>query len=257
MKMNSRVKQLSFLLITLPALVALLVGCTATRKSRSCGVILYKSMIHDSTGKYVMPAYHKDRKLWYRDSVVIQEAVAVEIENEPGKKQRSRVYVRHYTFLDLRTRSFYEYATFTDTAKIMAKYTQPDSVNVGGGWNFYTYRDMFIEENMQSLPDTIMRGIRFKRIRSTKEETREEDGHHFWINIAYLRCDRKNSIFHIDRAFDERSDCPLTRLEWVSYGKQPWIYDEIDYVADTLSREETRIFDAWERNAKLNPVERR
>jgi len=72
--------------------------------------------------------------------------------------------------------------------------------------------------------------------------------------LAYLRCDKKNSIFHYDRAFDEKMGCPVTRIEFRDEDIKAFAVGEMEFVRDKLTAEELKVFAAWERNAKLNPV---
>ncbi len=87
----------------------------------------------------------KDIKVWYKDSLVILQSLLINIENENGIR-KSNVVVDHYIFLDLKTRSFYEYKNFSDTAKFTKKYTQPDSVLIPSCWSFYKYNKTINEE---------------------------------------------------------------------------------------------------------------
>ncbi|ANE51860.1 hypothetical protein SY85_16540 [Flavisolibacter tropicus] len=110
-----------------------------THKSCSnCGTISVKSRYYDSlTNSYKLTDKHRDLKVWYKDSLIIQEAQTVNIETDINGIEKSEVTVDHYTFIDLRSRSFYIYNTFKADAPLIKKFAQSDTESVGGGWNFY------------------------------------------------------------------------------------------------------------------------
>ena len=101
------------------------------------------------------------------------------------------------------------------------------------------------------LPDTVRNGVHYKRItfpltKSNETETRI---------TAYFRCDKTGTLFQFNKALTRRMGCPMTRYESVSAGENPFIAaSEIDFVRASLTVKEMKIFTAWERNAKINPV---
>jgi len=105
-------------------------SCSSAKPCKNCGSVLLKHrMLNPKTDEFVLPAYECDRKGWYLDSLVIGEGVHVDIENDKTGNSIWKTYVGEYTFIDLRTRSYYEYLTFSDTAKIVDSYFEAK----GGG----------------------------------------------------------------------------------------------------------------------------
>src|SRR5687768_10516657 len=92
-------------------------------KCHNCGSILWKHRILDkTTGKFISPINDRDRKIWFMDSLIIGEGSHVDIIRNEFGKETYHTYVGEYTFIDLRTKSFYEYQTFSDTARIVDSY---------------------------------------------------------------------------------------------------------------------------------------
>ena len=228
--------------------------CCAQKNSNSCGMIIIRFTFFDTpTHKYVRAqGYMPDARAWYKDSLVVLESMGLAIEVDSASHQENRQPVTdHYTFINLTTRSFYEYASFSDTARIVQKYTKPDSIMGRAGWNFYAPRDIPVTEPPQNLPDTVIEGVIYQRVRFVNQRENKYNP----VSIAYIRCDRKGTLFQIDKNFSEKRGCPIVRYEELPTQRNPFANaGEIVFAADTLSPEELKVFEAWERNAKQNPV---
>jgi len=104
-------------------------------------------------------------RIWYKDSLSIQEVKMLRIKTDTANKQTTEQVVTHYIFIDPRTQSFYYYSIFSDTAKPILQYTGLDSFTVHGGWNFYTERNIDYKGSPKPLTDTIINQINYKRVR--------------------------------------------------------------------------------------------
>lgn len=226
----------------------------AQKECTNCGLIISKLAFFDTiSNKYVSAqAYWPDRKAWYKDSLVILEAPGLIIKSDTNSLRETRqVIIDHYTFIDLRTRSFYEYATFSDTAVLVEKYTQPDTVSGRVGWTFYAPRDIPFTEPPLNLTDTVIGGILYQRVQFINRK----EGVLNPVLIAYLQCDKKGTFFQIDRNFSEKRGCPIVKYEELPTPQNPVASaGEIVFVADSLSPAELKVFAAWERNAIKSPV---
>jgi hypothetical protein len=232
------------------------ISCTAPSRITSSneGVIIKKSRVFDSISQvYQIVPYRRDIKIWYKDSAVILECYRLFINNMGGADEKWRTETDHYTYLDLRTKAFYDYKNFSDTAAIIKKYTQEDSVNIEGSWRFYKYTEMLPTENRAVLSDTIIRGILFQRISASKSYV-IDGAETLFRYTGYVRCDRKKTIFHLDRKFNEKERCPMTIFEYEAIGKSPRMLEEVEYLTDTLTPFELKVFEKWQQNAKSNPV---
>jgi hypothetical protein len=223
-----------------------LYSCTAQKKSHQEFIILTSSFYEPSQKKYVIDQkYAPDHKIWYKDSMVIQEIPGLHLYDSTGSENRW-VDTQWYTFIDLRTKTFYDYQSFSDTARLIKEYTQADSVPVVGGWNFYIQRDLPGQKPVIYLSDTTIESIIYKRIK-----LEEDKGN---TTIGYLRCDKKKSVFRFDNALSKNLGCPIVRMDLIP--KEGLVYgsfsSSIVFVKDTLSAYEIRVFNAWEIKAKKN-----
>jgi len=225
------------------------------RHCGNCGIILHQHRVFDTLGgRWVQPEYHKDLTIWYKDSLVIEEAQRLNIINDHRTgKETWEIVIDHYTFIDLRSRSFYEYTSFSDTAVIRKKYTQPDSAYITGGWNFYRYNHVMMTKNLHRLGDTIMNGINYMRIKS--EDVRISNGKETRISgLGYLRCGKRNTLFRVDNPLSKKMGCPLVRYEFFERPANRFVSTQIEFLTDRLTDEQLKIFAAWELNAHNNPV---
>src|SRR5687768_9146643 len=128
----------SFFIIQIFFIVIGFISCKPQKELAvsNSGIILMTTKHYNiETGQYdqegIMPGF----KIWYKDSSVIEEIKAVNIETVNGVSTKKNP-ISHYVFINLRTRMFFVYKNFTDTAKIIDQYTQPDSMEIRGtgGW---------------------------------------------------------------------------------------------------------------------------
>lgn len=231
------------------------VMCNEKESCVNCGAVLYKQRIRDrQTNEIVLMRYSKDRKLWFYDSLVIAEGIRIDIDKDIYGKEVWKGTVHKYTFINLRTKSFYEYASFSDTAQIIDKYLQPDSGRVEGGWNFFDKDEILNRKTLIDIPDTIINGITYKRMKSTRDTRTDMEGEVNLTTIGYFRCDKKNSLFTIDRPLIKQVGCPLVKIENEGKGTIPWNSFEIEFLEEKLTPAEIKVFKAWQKNAIKNPA---
>src|SRR6185503_1434563 len=89
------------------ALAIYSLSCSSAKPCKNCGSVLLKHRTQDpQTDRFVLPAYERDRRVWYMDSLVIGEGAHVDIENDKLGNSIWKTYVGEYTFIDLRTKSY-------------------------------------------------------------------------------------------------------------------------------------------------------
>ena len=236
--------------------------CNEQKECTNCGSVLWKKRILDkTTGKFISPINERDRKTWFMDSLIIGEGSHVDIIEDEFGKVTYKTYAGEYTFIDLRTKTFYEYQTFSDTARIVDSYRQPDSGRNKRGWNFFSTNTLFPEENLRDIPDTIINNQVYKRIESFKivEITNPEEQKFLGkgqkiLLVGYLRCDSIKSGLSLDKTIEKKTGCSVLRLDQIAPSDKSYLVTEIESVSTKLTAEELRVFKAWERNAKNNPV---
>ena len=194
-------------------------------------------------------------KIFYCDSLIVEQIKYLYMENKVMHTNR-RTEVDHYTFIDLRHRMFYDYTSFSDTGRLIKKYSQPDSVPVFSGWNFYNFENIPASGPSQILPDTNIDGKDYKRYRFVNRHKKDSLTLND-VTIAYADCKKKGTMFQYDKQFSEETGCPLIRMDkYFDGSKGPFtnISAVLLFDRNSLTQKEIEIFKKWEQYAKDNPV---
>ena len=240
------------------AFLLIFFGCGHSNKTNpkeQCGSISLIMKVLDSSKNSFIEDTLVRRIIYYRDSSVIYEVPEIQISNTiytDAEISDTKRGIYQFTFLDLKYRSFYDYNTFTDSARLNSKYTEPDT-GASFVWKFYD--NQFIEEVDKSLPlsDTIMDNIAYKRY--TVKRIYESPKDTLRVTF-YFNCDRKG-MFRFIGNFSDKIGCPAIMIDEVRTGiSKSFIRREIKYDSDTLTPYQHKVFDAWEKYAKEHPVER-
>jgi hypothetical protein len=143
------------------------------------------------------------------------------------------------------------YGTFSDTSKLISKYLFEDTtVRRTGGWGFNQNRKLNYVGDPHPLSDTVIGGIQFKRV----QVFAERENHQFRVT-QYFRCDRPNSIFTFDPYLSKKIGCPSVKyISQMRDNKNGALVLEVNFLRDTLTKEELKVFNAWEKYANENPV---
>jgi hypothetical protein len=232
-------------------MVLVFLSCKAQKTCTNCGAVTFKTRYHNKiTGEYVKSATERDVNMWYKDSFAVSESHHVFFYEDPYKKKTVEVLVDHYKFIDLRTREIYEYSSFSDTARLIKKCLPSDSNCIGQCWKFFNDKVIIQTKNLTTIPDTAIKGIVYKRVRSI-DTIQTEKGILQSIVYGYLRCDKKNDIYNIDAKFSKQMGCPVVKMEY-SYHPQLYqtTYYEMEFRPGELTEKELKIFEAWARNAR-------
>lgn len=230
----------------------LIFSCSVQKTCLNCGVVLRKMRFLDSaSGKYIGISQNKDMKMWYKDSMVIQEAHHIYQNEDEYHNITWSVVVEKYKFADLRTREIYEYYTFSDTSKLIKRCTPEDTGCTRETWVFWTEKHGFMpNDKPESMNDTLIGGVKYQRVRFTKKVDTEKGKVEYSI-IGFLRCDLKNAILMYDKPFSKKMGCALVRFEDHYFPPvYPSDYGECEYLSQKLTQEELKVFNSWEKNAK-------
>ena len=181
-------------------------------------------------------------RVLYRNNQTIQEVPQLNIvEDSSGKRTFTKIL--HYSYLDPGKNVCYNYRNFSDTAKVIKRYSNIDSVRIKGGWNFYSNKD-FQYNSSTSLQDTVINGINYSRIRLDKDI----NGIGIYFHL-YLRCDKKGTLIKYFKPISDKIGCPIVRIDTYEQNNLT-ISHEIEFVSDKLSQEEVKVLETWERNAE-------
>lgn len=234
----------------LSSLIHFSLCCSAQSDYANCGVVISRVKFLDTISQEYISSqiYWPDHKIWYKDSLVIEEIPGIYIKRNTTGQEWRKIEVLHYTFIDLRSWSFYNYNTFSDTAKVIKRYTQPDSLNVPGGSTFYVPRDVPVTEPPIDLSDTLIGRTLYRRVKFINKANNT-------VMIGYLRCDKRGTLFQYYKLYGKMSGCPLVRIDDLPTSQYPIPTSaQVEFVSDTLTAYELKVFSAWERNAINNPV---
>lgn len=230
-------------------IILLTVGaCTSHgQQKQSMGVINTTFETFFSTS---FPPFAGSSLIWYRDSTVIMSIARARFDSKNGGPAIRKDTVMHYLFIDLKTKSFYQYGTFTDTATLQKSYWQPDSLYIDGGWNFYYDKNVVMSNKPEILEDTMIDNIHYKRVKFISEEDKRLSSY----SIGYIRCDRGQSMFSREKDYSGSLNCSMDKIETYNLKtKTKDVATGTEFLRDSLNKDEIKVFDTWERYAKKHP----
>lgn len=207
----------------------------------------------------LIPDYSVDVKIWYFNKYIIEATPLVKVVDSLGNH---RWYAQDlfYTFLDLETKTYYRYSSFSDTAKmIQCCYTTTDSLGIEGGWNFFYHPPLRTKPDLDYIEDTIINGSRFKRAVIFGNDTLPDGQTIRKTNkVVYFDLSRKDTVFTLNHYLSQAVGYPVTKVEVLTKNKMTnqelrWV-EQIRFEADNLTELEMKVFKKWIRNAKRNPV---
>jgi hypothetical protein len=220
------------------------------------GQIILKQRMYDKKNKEIIMKYlEKDKYIWFKDSCVIIEGLSLNTYQIDNDAETWNTEVIKYIYLDLKTMIFHDYKNFSDTAIPTRKYKVADTVCVG--WNFYRRSSLVNTNNtVTPAPDTIINYISYKRLKGVNIFFDDQNIETRSYYTYYMRCDKKNTIFHIDRLFDEKvNDCPAIRFDFDVPGRNAnTLSTSYDYASYKLTKREKGIFKKWAENAKKSKL---
>jgi hypothetical protein len=225
-------------------------ACSSIGQVSNKGTIQLKTHFYNANGK---PTFTHYLKIWYKDSVTITENTGVNTETDTANIETVTYPIILYRYIDLQSKTLYDYKNFSDTAEIINKAVLPDSLMTDIGWSFYSEKAPKIQGIPEPLSDTVIDNITYKR---TKFSFAWHDPQKNFL-IGYLRCDGKGDMFSLEKAYSRKFNCAMVKYFSYKFGMaRPYASKEVYYISDTLTKEELKVFEAWERNAKEKPVKK-
>lgn len=225
--------------------------CKGQNDHPNQGHAFLKYMRYDSKKK----EYVLDRQLkyiYYDSALIVERDQLNRYTNMVTGEKKIWTEIIGYTYVDLRTKSFYLYKNFSDTAKIEDSYLQPIKGRPKGGWSFFK-KPSKMPYGSIPLEDTAINNVIYKRIKSYHPwETGGTDTS--WHQIYFFDCDSKTPFLNVGKASDGPRDCVITRIESHTYKNDLKLYDEIKIVPQKLTLKEIKVFASWKRNVKKYPV---
>jgi hypothetical protein len=222
-----------------------------TDNSDKVGIVQLKTNFYNIDGT---PMFVDILKIWYKDSVAIEEVNRTNTVTDIAGVTTVNYELILYRYIDLKTKTLYDYKSLTDTAKIVNKASLPDTMMKDYGWSFYSDKIILIQGQPEMLIDTIIENEPYKRIKYSLLHQDPKKN----FDIGYLKCDGKQSMFSLEKHYSRKINCTMVKNFSFQYGNQyPYASREVSYISDTLSKQELKVFEAWERNAKNNPISKK
>ena len=218
----------------------------------SQGLAEFVIKIYDSTPTNIAkPIETMVVNIWYKDSVAIEENSMMRFKSDSRNGTRRWIEILNYRFNDLRDSVIYVYRNFSDTARLISKYAFDDtSIKKVGGWGFNQIRKMNYAGDPQPLSDTTIEEINYKRLRVYTERDNVR-----YKATEYFRCDKRNSIFTFDPYLSKKVGCPCVKfINQMPDDSHGALVTEVNFLRDSLTTEELRVFNSWEQYAKENPL---
>ncbi|MBA2329002.1 MAG: hypothetical protein H0V91_05230, partial [Flavisolibacter sp.] len=152
-------------------------------------------------------------------------------------------------YIDLRTKTVYDYSSFSDTAILLTKRFLPDTMFMDYGWNFNQISK--VVGNPVELSDTTIENVNYKRAKFSTEEYDKDKVY----QIGYFTCDNKGLLFSLKKSFSFKPNCTMTKIFGYNVGvPTPFASKELVFVSEELSNYEKQVFKSWKQNIKLFPV---
>lgn len=226
------------------------ISCLSKSQVSTKGIVQKITHLYNGDGK---PTFTHYLKVWFKDSIAIEEITGVNTVTRNDTVISITYPLQFCRYVNLKTKTLYDYKHFSDTAKIFHKAALPDSLWTDAGWSFYTDKAPVIKDTPAPLCDTMVANVLYKRAKFCFSW---HDPQKDYI-IGYFRYDLENRMFSLENAYCRKSNCTLMKYYNYRTGmSKPFGSKEIVYLSDALSKEQLNVFAAWEKNEKENPVEK-
>ena len=225
-------------------------ACASKTQKENSGIVQLKSVFYASDG---MPSFTDLKKLWYKDSLTIEQVNLTSFVTDTANVTTVNYSVLLFRFIDLRNRRLYDYRSFSDTALAFNTTTLPDSMMKDHGWSYYSNKVRQIQGTPDNLNDTIINNVNYKRVKFNFLGDNLQKGY----KIGYYRCDEKGRLFSLEKTYSKKLNCAMIRFDDFQFNQpSPFASLEIEFLSDTLTVKELKVFEAWERNAKKSTVKK-
>ncbi len=182
---------------------------------------------------------------WYKDSFAIEEIKTFRITTENNITTEDRVF-SYYLFADLKAATFYCYHTFTDTAVFFDR-LDTASGQVPGIDFFIIKKDLPVRK----MTDTLLAGQRYRRLESSFINKKNE----VEKAVVYEMWDRKRTLYDFGIRYQWNFANAVSRVDFLPNKWTPHTVSwQINFERDALNEQERKVFAAWAKNARENPL---
>ncbi|MEI9944970.1 MAG: hypothetical protein WDN26_12235 [Chitinophagaceae bacterium] len=156
---------------------------------------------------------------------------------------KTNIYVKYYLFIDTDLRQYFYYGNFSDSSKAIIHFKGKNQFAKYGGWDLYSNKEFEYDSRLK-LTDTTINEIVFNRNKFHRGNNNASNDF-----ILYTVCEKENIPIRYMKSLSEKLGCPVTRMDTYYEGRLVAI-DQFQYVSDTLTNEEIRIFSAWKKKCR-------
>jgi|GEM_PF-3246179 len=217
----------------------ILAGCSqAQDANKTEGVV--KAFQHVYNGdQNGLPSFTISYRIWYRGNTSIQEIPIVNFVQDTLGKTSVTVAITHYSYINPDTETYCSFPQMSLGLKDIKYFSEIDSVLKDGALDLYSDQP-FEYEKIVRMRDTLENGVEYQRYRVLKTINN--------INVeieSYLRCDKKGTIVTFLKSISDSLKCPIVKTNVYENGQLASV-GEFEYLSNTLSSDEIRIFDLLE-----------
>jgi hypothetical protein len=184
--------------------------------------------------------------IWYVGKESIQEVPQLDTRTD-STGTYTNTSIKYYLFINPGLRQYCYYKNFSDTSRLIMHFKSADSVIKYGGWDLYSDKK-FEYDSYRKLGDTVVDGEQYGRYRFHKIKNGKKNDF-----VLYTSCEKKDVPVRYLKPFVKVVDCPVIRMD-TYYENQLVSIAQLTYLSDVLTEKEIKVFNAWEQNAKKNPV---
>ncbi len=209
-----------------------------------------------STGEYRSANNDKASLLFYRDSLLVVEIFTLISKETNSVLDTMYFEIAYYQFADLKTNTEIHFKTFTDTATPIEVIKIKPALEDKTLWIYYGYGppvDPYSSAIV--LSDTIINDTNLKRVR-TYSIFKSEHKLDTAFTIHYAKCDVTNNRFQCDKRLSQKfaNGCPIQMQDFFGTQSPTRLQLKYDFIRDTLTLQEHKVFNAWEKYAKEHPA---
>lgn len=205
-----------------------------------------------------VPIESVDDTLWFRNDFFIQQLRATSASFINDKLISYSKYTLCYVLVDTKNQQYYEFSSFSDTAKIIRTYRNPDTVSGihSTALRYYHKDTTFNVDKAIPLKDTLINNISFKRFMLYDSVEKNDYQQTLQIKIVYLDCRRKGRFPFSSQSnyYQKQKGCPIVRKDIIKPEVGGYFYYEYVLLNNSLTLHENKVFDAWEKYAKDHPL---
>lgn len=227
----------------------------STTKKIMCGKFLHEIRILDSSSnKLIIPKDSKDSYILFKDSLIIEEVMGMNLSTNEFGVKTIEIYPERYTFINMRNKSIYEFSNFSDTAKLIDSYTEKNSKGKFN-WLFYKYSDSVNFNEISKLTDTVMDSKNYSRFIISNSQIQNKKLDYTILTRYYTDCNEKDIFLTLHKRISENTKCAVLQSDVIYVDAKILYHHNLVKKATTLSSEELKVFDAWEKYSYKHPVE--